>query len=83
MRVRVRPLKGAWGEYDGDDGVISLDPTALTSKKSLKETLRHEMIHAALQISGVGYGRRYDEEQVVRCMEGVFFPAWARVERKL
>lgn len=39
-------------------------------------TLRHEMIHAALEIAGISHMRRYDEEPVVRAIENLFFPAW-------
>ena len=39
-------------------------------------TLRHEMIHAALEIAGISHMRRYDEEPIVRAIENLFFPAW-------
>ena len=42
-------------------------------------TLRHEMIHAALAISGISYLKKYEEEPIVRAIENIFFPAWDRL----
>jgi hypothetical protein len=45
-------------------------------------TLRHEMIHAALAISGISYLKKYEEEPIVRAIENLFFPAWDRLMQK-
>ena len=78
IRLVVEPFKGVdsdtFGEYFHDDKLIQIN-TGLTDKDAL-ETLRHEMMEAALLISGVGYSERYEQEAVVRCMEEIFFPAW-------
>jgi len=63
-----------WGQYFHDDRIIQLNPDQ--SEKDLVETLRHEMMEAALLISGVGFSDNYEQEAVVRCMEEIFFPAW-------
>ena len=78
IRLVVEPFKGVdsdtFGEYFHDDKLIQIN-AGLTDKDAL-ETLRHEMMEAALLISGVGYSERYEQEAVVRCMEEIFFPAW-------
>ena len=45
-------------------------------------TLRHEMIHAALEIAGISHMRRYDEEPIVRAIENIFFPAWDAINNQ-
>ena len=40
------------------------------------DTLRHEMVHAALDFGGVSYNERMEVEAVVRCLDHLFFPAW-------
>ena len=47
----------------------------------LYETLRHEMMHAALALSGITFCERYEEEAIIRCMDEIFFPAWDRLLR--
>lgn len=83
LSVRVEPGLEPWGEYRGDEGVIALSPRALGKSSSLRETLRHEMLHAALDISGISYLERFEEEAVVRCIDNIFHPAWDVVRRKL
>jgi len=63
-----------FGQYFHDDKIIQLNPDQ--SDKNLVITLRHEMMEAALLISGVGFSDNYEQEAVVRCMEEIFFPAW-------
>jgi len=45
-------------------------------------TLRHEMIHAALEIAGISHMRRYDEEPIVRAIKNLFFPAWDAINNQ-
>ena len=82
IHVVVEPME-EWGAYCHDTSTITLSPKTIAKKSSLRETLRHEMLHASLQISGVGFMERYDEEPIVRCMDGVFWPAWERVRKRL
>jgi hypothetical protein len=49
----------------------------------MRETLRHEMLHAALDICGISHLEGYEEEAVVRCVENVFHPAWETVRKQL
>ena len=48
------------------------------SQKVAKETVRHEMIHAALALSGLDHLEGFEEEAIVKCMDTIFFPAWER-----
>lgn len=66
-----------------DDREIHISKKCVRSKKLFRETLRHEMIHAALHIGGVAYLDQYDEEAVVRCLENIFFPAWEAAQKQL
>ena len=85
IKLVVEEFKGidsdTFGEYDHDDKLIQIN-TGLDDKVAL-ETLRHEMMEAALLISGVGFSERYEQEAVVRCMEEIFFPAWETILKRL
>jgi len=78
VRINFRDL--------GDDecyGLYSHRRKRITIDKSLKgkeliDTIRHEMLHAALGISGLAFCESYEEEAIVRCMDEIFFPAWDR-----
>jgi len=83
INVRIDPKLEAWGEYHGDDAEIVLASRTLDKQSTLRETLRHEMLHAALDICGLSYLERYEEEAVVRCIENVFHPAWEKVHQEL
>lgn len=66
-----------WGNYCHDARKIFLRSDMQGNVSDTVTTLRHEVMHAALAISGVGFGLNKDqEEQIVRCMETIFFPAW-------
>ena len=83
LTVIVDPKLEAWGEYHADDHQIVLASKTLDKQSTLRETLRHEMLHAALDISGLSYLERFEEEAVVRCAENLFFPAWEKVRKQL
>lgn len=84
ITVRIDPkLEDAWGMYHCDDAQIVLSPRTLDKQSTLRETLRHEMLHAALDICGMSYLERYEEEAIVRCIENVFHPAWDKVRKQL
>lgn len=83
ITIRIDPKLEAWGEYHADDAEIVLAARTLERKSTLRETLRHEMIHAALDICGISYLERYEEESIIRCLENVFFPAWHNVQKQL
>jgi hypothetical protein len=66
-----------------DSKVIELDKKTVQNPKLLKETLRHEMIEAALFLSGVAYSDTYNQEPIVRALDELFWPAWDKVSKKL
>jgi hypothetical protein len=84
VAIRIRIVKGMdeWGEYGHDDRVIRISAKCVDMPGVLRSTLRHELVHAALNIGGVGFSERYEEESVVRCLEQLFFPMWDKLEKK-
>lgn len=84
QRIRIRVIKELddWGNYDHDKKLIHLARKACRTQDTMLEILRHEMMHAALNISGVAFCENFEEEAVVRCMEDVFFPAWTRIMKR-
>jgi len=77
IEVRIVPDLEEYGHYDHDKRIICLAERLLDDDREFFLTLRHELIHASLSISGVAFGlTESTEEQVVRCLDGVFFPAY-------
>ena len=78
IRIRIvdgRELDGVYGDWSGERKEIRL----ARGEDLMVATLRHEMMHAALDLSGVGWCKRYQEEAIVRCMDEIFWPAWERL----
>lgn len=73
----------SWGEYHADKGEIKLSLRCLGSKTMLRDTLRHEMIHAALDISGLSFLKNYEEEAIVRGLEHILLPALDSIAKQL
>ena len=67
-----------FGSFDLDRMVISVrkGPT-----KEMNDTLRHELMHAAFAIGGIGHCEPFTqvEEGVVRCLDHLFFPSWNKL----
>jgi hypothetical protein len=84
-RVRIVITKNleAYGEYHHDKAEIRLSSRVLAKASDLRETLRHEMMHAAMSISGIAFMEKFEEESVVRCFEEIFFPCWSKVSEQL
>ena len=84
FNVDVRTFdEGTYGQCFFDERTIVIAPMCLPSKKTLRETMRHEVLHASLAMSGVAFAEKFDEESLVRAMENIFFPCWERLEPKL
>ena len=70
-----------FGSFDLDRMVISVrkGPT-----KEMNDTLRHELMRAAFAIGGIGHCEPFTqvEEGVVRCLDHLFFPAWAKIQQQ-
>lgn len=81
IRILISDSLEDWGEYDHDRKTIELAARCLKSRKLFIETARHELVHAALAVSGVSYSQNYEEECIVRCLDDLFFPALDRLER--
>ena len=83
IQVTIDSAMESWGEYHADKGEIRLAARCLTNRKALSETLRHEILHAALDISGLSYIKNFEEEALVRCIDTIFFPAWDTVSKQI
>ena len=83
LRIVIVPNMEDWGQYHADDKQISISSRALSNKKLFRETLRHEMLHAALEIGGISYLKNIPEEPIVRCMDNIFFLAWGKIRDQL
>ena len=71
-----------------DFGSFSLDDLTIAIRKGntkdMVDTLRHEMMHAAFAIGGIGHSKPFEEvdEGVVRCLDHLFFPAWNKLQQQ-
>ena len=83
ISVRVDPELEPWGEYRADDREIVLSAKTASKASTVRETLRHEMLHAAFDVSGISYLKNYDEEVIVRCIDNIFHPAWEATRKLL
>ena len=83
MKIRIKDLSDhdEWGYWVAEKRMIVIHGS-LTPRK-FKETLRHEMVHAAWHLCGVAWCERMEEEALCRCLDEVFWPSWERVERRL
>jgi len=71
--VEFDPALNNFGEWHLDTWTIKIGRLAETC---FGQTLRHEMVHAALDFGGVAYCERMEIEAVTRCLDHIFFPAW-------
>lgn len=83
LAVRVDPEIPDWGQYISDSREILISVRACAKASTLRETLRHEMMHAALDIGGVSFMERYTEECVVRALDHLFWPAWDKLSKTI
>ncbi len=78
VRINFRDLGDdeCYGLYSHRRKLITIDKSL--KDKELIDTILHDMLHAALGISGLAFCESYEEEAIVRCMDEIFFPAWGR-----
>jgi hypothetical protein len=81
--IRIDPELESWGEYHADKGEIVLASRTLERQSTLRETLRHEILYASLDIAGISHLTVYQEEAIVRCIDNIFHPAWDKVRKQL
>jgi len=78
LDTNPNPDFGDFGEYCHDGKKIVIGEKAMASEQTALDTIRHEMVHAAMHLGGVSYNESHEEEAIVRCLECLFFPAWDR-----
>lgn len=83
IKVQVKDLEDTYGQFLFDELRIELSTKLVQDSGALRETIRHEMVEAALFISGVSWSEKYDQEPIVRALDNIFWPAWEQVERQL
>ena len=84
IKVVVQDLDGGpYGSWHCEKKLITLD-SGLRGK-DLVETLRHELLHACFDLSGLSFAKGFDQldESVIRALESLFFDQWERVQRRL
>ena len=67
-----------YGNFTEDTLTIQLKKA---DAETMRVTLRHELMHAALSISGIAYIDRLPEEAIVRCFDNLFFPAYEKLTK--
>lgn len=83
LKVKITIVENLedFGSFDLDRMVISVrkGPT-----KEMNDTLRHELMHAAFSIGGIAHCAPFEEveEGVVRCLDHLFWPAWAKLQQQ-
>lgn len=74
--MKLDPKLELWGQWDLDNMTITLGRLVVEDPSQLVATLRHELRHAAIDLSGVTHGMTAKmQEQIVRCMENIADPA--------
>ena len=83
VKIQQRDLSDddCFGVYYPERKLIVIS-TGLSDKKT-RETLRHELMHACLDISGLSSCTNFEEEAIVRCFDTHFFTSWTRLEKRL
>ena len=81
IKIIIKYDLESWGEYHADLKEIHISHRALVKRKTFIETIRHKMLHAALDICGLTYLKNYEEESIVRCIDNVFFPGWDKFRK--
>jgi len=83
IAIRVEPGLESWGEYHSDAREILIASRTLQKRQTLRETLRHEILHASLDICGLSHLQNYEEEAIVRCIENIFHPVWDEIREQI
>lgn len=80
-KVAWDDLGDDWGQCDGDERKITLCLMRIRTIDQARETLAHEMTHAALSMGGLSQVLGPEtEEAVVRCLDNLLWPAVKRLE---
>jgi hypothetical protein len=79
IEVAVDDTIPDFGHYDPDILRIAIRPGP---PHVMQQTLRHEMLHAALSLSGIAYIEKLPEEAIVRAMDTIFWPSYDALTTK-
>jgi hypothetical protein len=79
IAVVIDETIGDYGQFSLDDMRITLAPG---TPESMAQTLRHEMVHAALALSGIAYIERLPEEAIVRALDTIFWPCYQSLPKR-
>lgn len=76
--ITIKSVKSLdnYAEYRHDESEILVREDIATDPEKLRFYLRHEIAHAAFGVPGVAWMEKFEEEAVVRCLDGIFHPAW-------
>ena len=80
IRIRIDDELESWGEYHSDERLILLSRKTIKKRSTYIETLRHEMLHASIDLCGLSHLKNFEEEALIRCLDNCFFPAWSRLK---
>lgn len=75
--------KDAYGIADFEGRRILVNPDAHATLADLRSTLRHEVHHLAMMVSGQFWAKRVDQEVLTRVIENIYDPAVDRLDRAL
>lgn len=78
--VEYDPELEEYGKWFLDKRVIRVGPLAETC---FAETLRHELRHVTLDISGLSWAERHENEALVRAFDHILDPAWESIQNLL
>lgn len=86
IRIGGRQVKITIVEDLEEYGNFTEDTLTIQLKKAdaetMRVTLRHELMHAALSISGIAYIDRLPEEAIVRALDSIFWPAYDSLTKR-
>ncbi len=82
LKIVRRNLTDAecYGHWHEDKRQITLCSTIKGTV--LRDTLRHELLHATWSLSGVGHAEGFPDEPATRAMDVLFLPKWEKMLRK-
>lgn len=78
IRVIVKKLKQAHAEYDSDDYAVYIDPATL-AREDCDSYIFHELVHAALHISGVDNVLDIKQEEAICwALQHLLYPVYRK-----
>lgn len=74
INVKYVETEEYWGYFDQDELTIYLSLNCLKNPERHEETLKHEIKHVILYLTGLAFLERFEEETLVRCIENLIIP---------